>query len=117
MDGSGPASIPENIPREISGLDPASWLVLWGIRYWACCYRSNRSSWPMLNDLFERNHIASATFSLNGLMRISALTTRRSLDIRCPACSGISGVEHHALIAGRGLAAGEEDVLALEQLL
>ena len=53
----------------------------------------------MLNDLFGRNHVGAAAYSLNGLMQVTALTTKRSLDVRCPACTKMSDDERLMLRA------------------
>lgn len=94
-----PLHAQEESRNEVAALDPASWLVLWGLRHWALCHRQEQSPWPMLNDLFGRNEVGAAAFSLNGLMQITALTTKRSLDVRCPACPKMSDDERLMLRA------------------
>lgn len=94
-----PLHASQEIENEVAALEPASWLVLWGLRHWALCHRQEQSAWPMLNDLFGRNQVGAAAYSLNGLMQITALTTKRSLDVRCPACSKLSDDERLMLRA------------------
>ena len=94
-----PLHAPEETENEVAALEPASWLVLWGLRHWALCHRQEQSAWPMLNDLFGRNQVGAAAYSLNGLMQITALTTKRSLEVRCPACRKLSDDERLMLRA------------------
>ncbi len=94
-----PLHSPEEPYNEVAALEPASWLVLWGLRHWALCHRREQSAWPMLNELFGRNEVGAAAFSLNGFMQITALTTKRSLDVRCPGCPKMSEDERLMLRA------------------
>lgn len=115
MSNDESTALPDEVQDEISALEPASWLVLWSLRYWAVCYRQEKAAGPMLNDLFSRNQIADAVYPLNGLMQISAMTTKRSLDVRCPCCPKISADEHLMLRAVRESQRG--DVEAVRTIL
>lgn len=94
-----PLHASQETENEVAALEPASWLVLWGLRHWALCHRREQSAWPMLNELFGRNEVGAAAYSLNGLMQVTAMTTKRSLDVRCPACSKLSDDERLMLRA------------------
>lgn len=99
MTNQEPATPPALEEDEVAALDPASWLVLWSVRYWALCYREKRSARPVLTDLYRRNQIADAAYSIDGLMHICALSTTRSLEVRCPCCPKLSGDERLILDA------------------
>ena len=75
---------------KIADLGQAERLVVWGLRYWVACYCKGESSWPLLSDVFRENRAADAARSLDALLRLTSIAAIRRLDIRCPACPGVS---------------------------
>ena len=96
------------VADETFDLQSAEWLILWGLRFWAACCRKECSPWPLLGDVFRRNHVEDAALSLDALLRLTSLTSLRPLDVRCPACPRISPDEHRLLAAVSGAQRGRK---------
>ena len=75
---------------KIADLGQSERLVIWGLRYWVACYCKGDSPWPLLSDVFRKNRAADAALSLDALLRLTSIAATRMLDIRCPACPGVS---------------------------
>ena len=98
----------QQVVDETFDLQSAEWLILWGLRFWAACCRKECSPWPLLGDVFWRNHVEDAALSLDALLRLTSLTSLRPLDVRCPACPRISPDERRLLAAVSGSQRGRK---------
>ena len=90
MSEVGHSDVADRSALKTFDLGPAEWLVLWGLRYWVACYRDGAASWPLISDVFKQNQAGDAALSLDALLQLTSVATTRVLDVRCPACPGIS---------------------------
>lgn len=84
----------------------AEQFVVWAIRVWVAAVKERRPPGRLLDEGFEVAGCEEALAPLHGLMHTLAVTSQRSIDVRCVNCRHVSPDETSLLRAIAGFQRG-----------
>jgi len=109
------AVTPHDYPATAAALDAAERVLLVAIRWWVAAFRRADDPLPQLCADMAAAGVDDAALSVDGLMSVLARTARRTIDIHCPRCPGLSEDEQRLLQVASLAQAG--DVERAERVL
>jgi len=75
----------------------AEQFVIWSVRKWVDIMRGDEKDPAVLREAFEQTRIGDSFDAFDYLMRIVAASAKRTIDVRCVNCKGVSLDETMAL--------------------
>ncbi len=75
----------------------AEQFVIWSVRKWVDVMRSDEKDPSVLREAFEQARIGDAFDAFDYMMRIVAVSAKRTIDVRCVNCKAVSLDETMAL--------------------
>ena len=83
--------------RRLKDLRFAEQFTIWALRKWVAVMRSAEKDATVLRQAFVQAMIGDAFFAFDQLMRIVAVSAKRTIDVRCVGCHAVSLDETMAL--------------------
>ena len=68
----------------------AEQFTIWALRKWVVVMRSAEKDATILRQAFVQAMIGDAFFAFDQLMRIVAVSAKRTIDVRCVGCHAVS---------------------------
>ncbi|MEL7029663.1 MAG: hypothetical protein AAGL49_10745 [Pseudomonadota bacterium] len=86
-------------PLTMSDLRTAEMLLVWAVRRWVACHKSDTDARLALREGFRSGNVESALDPFDRIFRIIATTAKSPRDVRCPNCHQIGDGERDFLQA------------------